>query len=159
MSYNNSHLWWTHARWPLAVFIVIAMPLAVTDWDSVIAHTLFFNPTTAQWLATDSFWANDVVHTGGRWMIRAVVATLFVGWLVSHRVPSLRPWRRSIGYASLSMVLSIALVGVLKTLTNVDCPWDLEGFGGHFPLVHLLADRPDGLPRGHCFPAAHASSG
>jgi hypothetical protein len=48
---------------------------------------------------------------------------------------------------------------LLKTVTNVDCPWDLIPFGGRFPYVELFADRPDALRAGHCFPAAHASSG
>jgi membrane-associated PAP2 superfamily phosphatase len=48
---------------------------------------------------------------------------------------------------------------LLKTITNVDCPWDLLPFGGKFPYEHLFADRPDGLRHARCFPAAHASSG
>ena len=57
------------------------------------------------------------------------------------------------------MVLSIAIVGGLKSITNVDCPWDLIGFGGQNPYVPLFADRPDTLARARCFPGAHASSG
>jgi membrane-associated PAP2 superfamily phosphatase len=46
------------------------------------------------------------------------------------------------------MVLAIGCVGVLKTVTNVDCPWDLVPFGGKFPLVALFADRADALRAG-----------
>jgi membrane-associated PAP2 superfamily phosphatase len=60
---------------------------------------------------------------------------------------------------AMAMVLSVALVGGLKAITNVDCPWDLAGFGGELPHVALFADRPDYLPRAQCFPGAHASSG
>jgi membrane-associated PAP2 superfamily phosphatase len=47
----------------------------------------------------------------------------------------------------------------LKSVTNVDCPWDLERYGGSRPYVSLFGDRPDELPRARCFPGAHSSSG
>jgi membrane-associated PAP2 superfamily phosphatase len=56
-------------------------------------------------------------------------------------------------------VITVGLTGWLKTVTNVDCPWDLAPFGGQFPYVPLFADRPDELRHARCFPAAHASSG
>ncbi len=152
-------LWWSHTRWPLVLFTVVAVALAVSDWDLLIARALFFDPVASRWLATQNFWANDVVHTGGRWLIRGVVALLFAIWGLASYSRQLRQWQRPAGYACLAMVLSTVLVGGLKTLTNVDCPWDLEPFGGHFPFVDLFADRPDELRHGHCFPAAHASSG
>ena len=43
------------------------------------------------------------------------------------------------------MLLATLIVGGLKAVTNVDCPWDLTGFGGHNPYVALFADRPDAL--------------
>ena len=57
------------------------------------------------------------------------------------------------------MVLAIGFVGLLKQLTNVDCPWDLQLFGGRFPYVSLFGERSRSLRAAHCFPAAHASSG
>jgi membrane-associated PAP2 superfamily phosphatase len=73
-------------------------------------------------------------------------------------VARLRPWRRAIGYFAACMAVVPLVVGGLKEATNVDCPWDLAGFGGDRPYVHLLGDRPDGLPRAACFPGAHSSS-
>jgi len=159
MPSSRMDLWWSYARWPLVFFALVAGPLAFTDWDLAIARSYFFDSGTGHWLATQSFWADRVIHTGGRRMIGVVVLSLLSIWALGHRSARLQPWRRPAGYACLAMLLSIALVGGLKLLTNVDCPWDLEAFGGHFPFVHLFADRPDGLRRGHCFPAAHAGSG
>jgi membrane-associated PAP2 superfamily phosphatase len=159
MAPRNVDLWWAHARWAAALFTLVAAALAFTDWDLAIARSLFFDSATGHWVAAQSFWANSVVHTGGRWAIRALVLVLLSIWALGHRATRLRRWQRPAGYACLAMVLSIALVGALKTLTNVDCPWDLQAFGGRFPFVHLFADRPDGLPQGRCFPAAHAGSG
>ena len=71
----------------------------------------------------------------------------------------LRPYRRKAAYLVVGMALCATVVGVLKLATNVDCPRDLEGFGGTHPYVQLFEDRPDGLPRGRCFPGSHASTG
>jgi membrane-associated PAP2 superfamily phosphatase len=59
----------------------------------------------------------------------------------------------------LAVVLTVGITGFLKTITNVDCPWDLTVFGGRYPYVPLFGDRPDELRPGRCFPAAHAGSG
>ncbi|NJO12636.1 MAG: phosphatase PAP2 family protein [Gammaproteobacteria bacterium] len=53
----------------------------------------------------------------------------------------------------------MAIAGALKSVTNVDCPWDLAAFNGTRPYVHIFGDRPDTLPPSRCFPGAHSSSG
>ncbi|MCU0760167.1 MAG: phosphatase PAP2 family protein [Steroidobacteraceae bacterium] len=68
-------------------------------------------------------------------------------------------WRRPAGFVLACLLAATATVGALKQVTNVDCPWDLEGFGGTRPFVHVFADRPDALPHAACFPGAHSSSG
>jgi membrane-associated PAP2 superfamily phosphatase len=55
-----------------------------------------------------------------------------------------------VAFFTISAVLSMGLVGLLKNVTNVDCPWDLIPFGGRFPYVELFADRPDALRAAHC---------
>jgi membrane-associated PAP2 superfamily phosphatase len=152
-------LLWCDVRWPLIAFVPLAAVLATTNIDEVIAGFLFFDPLRAHWLGADSWWINEALHTGGRWLIRLLVAGAACGWLGTYLCPEFRVLRRSLGYFVVATVLAVGSVGLLKTLTNVDCPWDLLSFGGRYPLVHLFADRPDGLRHAHCFPAAHASSG
>ena len=109
--------------------------------------------------ARGEWWARGLLHTGGRWVVRGVAASALVLWALSFVVAPLREWRRSAGFVLLAMLLATLIVGGLKAVTNVDCPWDLAGFGGHNPYVMLFADRPDVLRRAQCFPGAHASSG
>jgi membrane-associated PAP2 superfamily phosphatase len=84
---------------------------------------------------------------------------VLVLWLATFFSERLRPWRRRAGFAFLAVALSTGIVGGLKVITNVDCPWDLREFGGERPYVTLFADRPDSLPHAACFPGAHASAG
>lgn len=152
-------MWWRHARMPLLIFVLLASVLATTWADVAIARAMFFDAARTRWIGGESWWVNSFLHTGGRWAIRGIVAVALMLWIATWLDRSLHGLRRPAGYFVVSVVLSVGIVGLLKTVTNVDCPWDLREFGGDYPFVHLFADRPDALRYGRCFPAAHASSG
>lgn len=152
-------LWWGYIRVPLGFFCVAAILFATTSMDTAIARTLFFDGQTQQWIGSDSWIANDVIHVGGRWIVRACVLVAAIGWSTTFIDTDKRHWRRPAAFLVVSMVLGIAVVGALKAVSGVDCPWDLQSYGGIKPYLELFAHRPRGQPAGHCFPAAHASSG
>ena len=158
---SNSAFWRRHAWLPLFAFVVVFGVVEGFSLDRVIAREWYFNVHTAHWLGAGpgEWWARGLLHTGGGWIVRGIAAAALVLWGMSFAVSRLRPWRRSVGYVLLAMLLATLIVGGLKVVTNVDCPWDLAGFGGHNPYVALFADRPDSLKRAQCFPGAHASSG
>lgn len=152
--------WTRHAALPGLLLGAVFLSLELFDLDRAIARAWFFAPSTG-WLGAGAgdWWAHELLHDGGRWLVRGVAAGALVTWLVSFAAPPLRPWRRSAGFIALTMLASVSLVGALKAVTNVDCPWDLSGFGGSNPWVPLFSDRPGYLPRAQCFPGAHSSSG
>jgi membrane-associated PAP2 superfamily phosphatase len=159
MSPVAREFWWRQVRWPLAAFVPIAIVLAFSDLDISLANALFFDTAHVQWTGAHNFWIESFIHTGGRWAIRVLVLVAIGIWLATFRIGRWRAIRRTTAYFIVATVLGIGIVGLLKTITNVDCPWDLVPFGGRLPVVHLFADRPDSLRPGRCFPAAHASSG
>jgi membrane-associated PAP2 superfamily phosphatase len=157
----NPSFWRSHAGVPLALFMAVFGALEILTLDPVLARAWFFDVGTMHWLGTGSgdWWARGVLHSGGRWIVRATAALAMLAWVLSFALARLRQWRWPAGFVALAIVLSTALVGALKSVTNVDCPWDLTGFGGHNPYIALFADRPGSLPRARCFPGAHSSSG
>jgi membrane-associated PAP2 superfamily phosphatase len=159
VSESAAQLWWRHARWPLWAFVAAALLFAMTHIGVTIASTAFFDATGNQWRGAGNWWIDDVVHTGGRWAVRLVAVLAFALWVATFLERSLRGLRRPAGYLAVAIVATVGSVGLLKTLTNVDCPWDLQAFGGSFPYVNLFATRPVDLRHAQCFPAAHASSG
>jgi membrane-associated PAP2 superfamily phosphatase len=152
--------WRSHALWPLLLFLLAFAAIEGLGLDRSIAEALFFNRLTGHWLGSGGgdWWAHELLHDDGRWLVRGVAAAAIFGWLASFVLPFARGWRAPAGFMALAMVVSVTLVGGLKAITNVDCPWDLAGFGGQQPFVALFADRPDYLPRARCFPGAHSSS-
>lgn len=159
MQATVAQLWWRHARWPLLAFLAASSLFAVTDLDMTIARAAFFDSASQRWLGAGNWWINEVVHTGGRWAVRLGVAFALALWIASCLDQCLQRLRRRTAYFALAVIVTIGVVGLLKAVTNVDCPWDLQAFGGRFPYVDLFAARPVDLRRGQCFPAAHASSG
>jgi len=151
--------WWAHAWIPLVVLIVVGLAANLSALDESIARALFFDGGSLQWIGAHNWWTTTFLHDGGRWLIRILVFLVFLFWAATFGRRDWREWRWQSGYFTVAMVLAIGLVGLLKTLTNVDCPWDLQEFGGRFPYVHVFANRPDALPHAQCFPAAHSSSG
>jgi membrane-associated PAP2 superfamily phosphatase len=153
--------WRLHLWWPLLGFTLVLAALEIFSLDRVLARFWYYDALTGQWLGAGDgqWWARGLLHTGGRWFVRGVAAATLLIWGCSFHVSRLRAWRRPAAYAFLSMLCATAIVGGLKAVTNVDCPWDLAGFGGDHAYVALFADRPDDLARAQCFPGAHASSG
>src|SRR6185436_15480747 len=156
---HSLRFWWSHLQVPFALFVVTATVFAVTPLDEHIARAVFFDAASAQWIGAHSWVINELLHTAGRWAIRAMVALVLALWVATFVRRDWRTLRRPAAFLTIAMLLSMGVVGLLKTVTNVDCPWDLVPFGGRFPYVELFADRPDALRAGRCFPAAHASSG
>lgn len=146
--------------WPALAFVLAFSIVEIGQFDRDVARAFFFDAQRG-WLGAGAgdWWARDVIHQAGRWLPRGVAALAGVGWLVSFVVPALAAWRRELLYVFCGMALVIGLVGLMKELTNVDCPWDLADFGGRNPYVALFAHRPHGLKHAACFPAAHSSSG
>jgi membrane-associated PAP2 superfamily phosphatase len=152
--------WRRLVGWPGISLLLSLAVLIGGEFDRAISHALFYGDTTG-WLGAGAgdWWAHRLIHGAGRWFVRGVAAATLVGWLCSLAFESLASWRRELAYVTLGMILVIVGAGLLKRVTNVDCPWDLAGFGGDRPYVSLFGDRPDSLPHAACFPGAHSSSG
>ena len=155
----TAKFYWRHLQAPLVVFVLLAGLLASTPLDLTIAHALFFDENRSSWIGATSWWTNELIHRDGAWLMRSVAALSLALWGATWLRPQLRELRRPALYFFVAMVVSVGVVGLLKTLTNIDCPRDLTEFGGAFPFIHLFEHRPEGLRHAQCFPAAHASSG
>jgi membrane-associated PAP2 superfamily phosphatase len=157
----DKNFWLSHGWGPLLIFLLVFGAWYVLALDRLFADAWFFDRPSHHWLGTGSgdWWAHRLIHTGGGWFVRGIAAVTLVVWLLSFATPRLRASRRTALFIVIAMFLATGVVGLLKSVTNVDCPWDLAGYGGGNPYVALFADRPDALARAKCFPGAHASSG
>lgn len=149
---------WTHLWLPLLAF---AAALSILSWlqlDWLLAHRIYAWEGY-RWVLKKAFLTEALLHRSGHDLSVAAWVVVLGTWLIASRRESLRVWRMPLGYLTLSVLLATLAVSWVKSWSNVDCPWDINGLGGTRPYIGLLESRPAGLPDGRCFPAGHASGG
>lgn len=142
-----------HLGWPLLATAVASAALMGAGLDQRIAD-LLYRLEGGHWLLQRHWLTAGLVHHDGK----LLSVTAGVALLLAALLPPLRRWRRALLYVVASVALSTLAVSMLKSLTHMDCPWDLLRYGGPRPFVGLFASR-HGLPASGCFPAGHASAG
>jgi membrane-associated PAP2 superfamily phosphatase len=156
---GGSNFWRWHLLLPLCLFVPAAIVLATTDLDRQISWAWAYDAAAGTFPARHSFWAEQLLHGYGRDLIWLVVLGSLAALGMSLFLPALASRRRSLLFVVVVIGLTTALIGGLKQVTNVHCPWELQGFGGGLPYVHVFATKPPAPEMGACFPGAHAGSG
>jgi membrane-associated PAP2 superfamily phosphatase len=140
-------------------FVALTLMFQWLPIDVTVARDWAYDTTHGRWLGHGHWWAEGLIHTDGRIAILLVIAGLLVTLVLSLKVARLRTWRSTTAYLLAAILLGWGLVGGLKEVTNVPCPWSLQGFGGERPHVGLFDARPPDFGPAKCFPGAHSGSG
>lgn len=144
--------------WPLMVLTALFVAANVRHADLWLADRLYAWEGHA-WTLRHAWATQDLIHLLGRgFSIAAWIAT-FAAWSMACARPRWAHLRRPLLYLLAATALSTLLVAGLKSISNIDCPWDLARYGGARPYVGLFEPRPAWLGRGVCFPAGHAAGG
>ena len=150
----------------LALIIVLAF-FELTSFDLFIQKYLYL-PLEKTWILKDpDLFYRKIFYTGIKIPIYILGFSAIIASVISWKKNKWNDYRKGLIITSLSLIilpLSVAVIG--KNSTNVHCPGELKIYSGTIPYVKLFdsypknPDSPDGkFPRGHCFPAGHASGG
>ncbi|WP_332311035.1 phosphatase PAP2 family protein [Stenotrophomonas sp. SY1] len=143
---------------PSAVLAIASVVLMAGGGDQWIADQLY-RLQGSQWALRDAWWTSHLLHKGGRNLSTLAALLVILGLIRTCFNARLRPLRKPLLYLLLAVALSTGVVSLLKSWTGMDCPWDLERYGGLRPFIGLLQVRPTSLGHAACFPAGHASAG
>ena len=143
-------------------FLVVGIE-QYTDID-IWLQSFFYNHTTHSWSITTA------LHKGilGRIVYRGYKDVLILSGVLSlccliyYTLRKEKIWLRIALIKYLCALLLIPLlVALLKPITNVYCPAQLDIFNGFAPYVRILESYPAWFTQAHgrCFPAGHATSG
>lgn len=148
--------WIVHAWTPLSAGLALLAALELSEFD-LRWSDYFFRPELGGWYLKNAWWAEGLLHRGGR----AAVVVLAFALLVLAVRPGvrLRAWRRPMLYVLATLAACAVLVGGLKASSSRPCPWDVDRYGGGLAHLGLLDSPPIGARPGRCFPSAHASAG
>lgn len=157
---QHSPLIRTRLDGPMALWATLVVAALIWDaggLDPAVMH-LIGTPTGFPW--QHSFWLENVLHTGGRWLSQLGFVLLALWALWPRRVGARpdSPSRRERLLVLALVALSAATVAGLKQFSHSSCPWEWEAFGGTAHYVsHWNLSVSDG-GSGRCFPGGHASS-
>jgi membrane-associated PAP2 superfamily phosphatase len=152
-AFYASHLWL-----PAVVAAGAFYALEHSGLDIWLANH-WFALEGARWAWRDNWLAYGIIHHNGKQAVIVLALAVMAAWALSYRLPSLRPWRRSLAYLLACMVLLPSVVAYSKHYSPVPCPWDLDLYGGNAPYRHSLSYHFGTTSVGHCFPSGHASAG
>lgn len=113
----------------------------------------------SQWALKESWWTSHVIHRGGKNLSTLAALLVILALLRACFDARWKPLRKPLLYLLLAVGLSTGMVALLKSMTQMDCPWDLQRYGGLRPFIGLFQPRPVMLGHAACFPAGHASAG
>lgn len=147
------------------VLLLFFFELTNTD---LLLQEHFYLPLEKTWILKDpGLKLRAIFYDGIKIPIYIIGVSALIASIISWKKKTWHSYRKGLLIVTLSLIIlpaSVALVG--KNLTNVQCPDDLNHFAGKIPYVKLFDSYPknpnslDGKwPRGHCFPAGHASGG
>lgn len=152
----ETRFWFRHALLPLLLFTLLAVLFELTNLDLWLSDP-WYDKVGGVWTFKRSWWAEGLIHKGGRNLVAAAALFAATCWGLSFRLGQLRPWRRVSLFLALAIVLGTGSVALGKATINRHCPWDYDRYGGAVPYAKLLEPAPAGCKPGHGFPAGHAS--
>jgi membrane-associated PAP2 superfamily phosphatase len=146
----------------LALIGVTLWLFEATDWD-VQVQKAAFDFAQEQWFVSRNAqpWAL-LLYTLPKVIVGILAVLMLAALLGPVRLRArIGASRRGALFVLTCFVVSAASVGVLKDLSGVYCPSQLEIFGGTKPYLRLFEQVPPELgplTPGRCFPAAHPST-
>ncbi|MBK8451825.1 MAG: phosphatase PAP2 family protein [Thiofilum sp.] len=142
--------------------LIIALLLALSDWGlndrlDIWLADLFFDVNAQQFPLKDHWFTATVMHLWLKYLMLALALGLIV--LLLHELISKKPKLDTVQLANLKIIVCAALiipllVGILKALSPIHCPWDLVRYGGS--AVEFGFNNS--MSGGKCFPAGHVTS-
>lgn len=141
---------------PSALFLLAISIIAAGNIDLLVGDYLFALEGQ-QWQLKHAWITETVIHEYGRTLVGGMLIGLLGAIILSYRFNTLRAVRPGLYYILVSALISVTVVNALKSLTGIDCPWDLSRYGGTQSYVALFFAHPDGQVPGACFPSGHAS--
>jgi len=129
----------------------------------LFVQNYFYNTQLQQWIISEDNALLDLIfYSGIKKVFIAFAVSLLITLVFFYKIPLIQRYKQGIIIVLLSLIIIPLAIGMLKAITNVPCPNDLQLYGGHYPHVTFLESYPSNFiqnKKAKCFPAGHASGG
>jgi membrane-associated PAP2 superfamily phosphatase len=154
---SNNH-WRNTVTLPLILLSLFFLLVYSSGFDQLLA-SWFYLLQGGQWQLSEHWLTETLLHQAVRQLNQLVVLILLGYWFGFFIAGRRSGHHRALGVLLLSLALSFSTIALLKKLIPMECPWDLQQFGGPQPFIGLFSERPASMAPNQCFPAGHASIG
>lgn len=145
---------------PSLVFFSLMFIFEHFQLDLYFADGLYqLEGATSGWPLRDAWFTRHIMHDSIHDIVVTFAILLLFTIIASFKINRLKPARTGLIYLLLTMLITTIIVGILKKVTHVNCPWDLIRYGGLQPYVDTFSALPTNVKPGQCFPGGHATSG
>jgi membrane-associated PAP2 superfamily phosphatase len=143
---------------PLFIMVILAL-FEPSGLDLSLAD-MMYQPGIG-FIGAKSFFLEDILHDRAKQAVIAITLIVFLIWLASFIFPEkTKIERKRFLYIVISMVIASSVITPLKKLTEVQCPWSLDRYGGVEIYSAVMDKRAAPVEKaGQCWPGGHASSG
>lgn len=149
--------WVSHALWPLLVVILAEYFLEYQKVDILISR-YFFDSTTHSFPLRFDYLFKNILH-GYLNYLTGIAVCFLLGFLLLTWREKYRAYRSILLYLLTSIFVSSVAVIATKMSSIRACAWDLQVFGGAYPLLSWFDVLPEDLKPGRCWPGGFATAG
>lgn len=151
----------THFWLPLFAYVFAITLIYSLQWDYKLAN-YFYVVQGEAWNLKNHFFTETLIHRFGKYLSISIYLIIVFLYLLTFckKCPMNigLPYKQGLKYLVVSTLLATLSISILKSMTQIDCPWSISGLGGavsYQPWLKLLFVPHDG---GKCFPSGHASA-
>lgn len=157
---------WLRAGWPFLMVLGAGLAFEFTGLDFWIQDRLFDAAAGRWWVDGNAPVGRILFYEGPKLVLAGLAFALVVlllgpaRWRAALARRGWRAQRRPLALALVGAALVPTAVGLLKDASGVSCPAELTRYGGKLPYARpFMNELCTTTPRGHCWPAGHASGG
>ena len=147
-----------HFLLPTFLFLFTVIIYELYDFDLIVADWLYALEGN-QWLLRSHYITKIVLHDRAQDLSKLIGVLFLILAILSHFIQRLSPYKKGLWLLFITFAVSAALVAIGKAISHVDCPWDLQRYGGTRPYLRNFDTHPGTYKFGRCFPSGHASGG
>lgn len=132
-----------------------------TDIDLLI-EDYYFDASKQIFPWANSWFADDFMHV---YLKKVIVFSGYFLYLILI-IHFIKPFKYlntfvkvRLQFIAIASLLIPLIVRLIKGRSVLECPWNIDRYGGTSPFIRLLDPIPLGTEIGHCFPAGHATVG
>ncbi|QFR42610.1 phosphatase PAP2 family protein [Sulfurimonas xiamenensis] len=147
----------------LASLAAIFFLFEFTNID-IFVQNYFYDEVTQKWLLLHQKGTllDMLFYTGIKKAIIIFGVFILSLYLYSFKdsAQRLKEYRSGLLIVWLSIAMVPLIVGAIKAVSNVPCPYDCKYFGGEYPYIRVFDSMPQEIVKKFkCYPAGHASGG